>query len=97
MILIFSGSCKSDPIAPNTTTYSLKVKDVLGILGTATFTQTSSTVTTIDIMITGATVGTHPAQLCRNSVVEGGIVVLILNPVDASGKSSTTVTNMTYN
>ncbi len=97
MILIFSGSCKSDPIAPNTTTYSLKVKDVLGILGTATFTQTSSTVTTIDIMITGATVGTHPAQLCRNSVVEGGIVVLILNPVDASGKSSTTITNMTYN
>lgn len=97
VVLFFSGGCKPDPIPLNTTTYSLKVKDVLGILGTATFTETSSTVTTIDIMITGAPAGTHPAQLCRNSAVEGGIVVLILNPVDASGKSSTTVTNMTYN
>jgi hypothetical protein len=97
IVLISGTSCKKDPIDPNTTTYTLKVKDVLGVYGTATFTETSSSVTTIDITLSGATAGTHPAQLCKNSVVEGGIVVAILNPVDANGKSSTEITNMTYN
>ncbi len=97
IMLIFSTGCKQDPIDPNTTTYSLKVKDVLGVIGLATFIETSSKVTTIELTLSGIPSGTHPAQLCRNTVVEGGNVVIILNPVDANGKSSTEVTSLTYN
>jgi len=96
ILLLFSGGCKEEVINPNDTVYTLKVKDVLGVMGTATFTEVSSSSTTIDITLTGAPVGAHPAQLCMNSVVEGGSVVVVLNPVDANGKSSTTVTNMSY-
>jgi len=96
LIAVFSSSCKQDPVQARATTYSLKVKDVLGVMGTATFTETSSTVTTIDISLSGVPAGMHPAQLCMNTVVEGGIAAVILNPVDANGKSSTAITNMTY-
>jgi hypothetical protein len=96
LLAVFSSSCKPDPIEPRATTYSLKVKDVLGVMGTATFTETTSAVTTIDISLSGAPAGMHPAQLCMNSVVEGGIAAVIMNPVDANGKSSTAITNMTY-
>lgn len=102
-ILLIPGSgCKKDdettPTPPlKTTTYNLLVKDVLGITGTVIFTETSSTVATIDIMLTGAPLGTHPAELRMNSAVEGGAVVFALNPVDATGKSSTAITWMTYN
>jgi hypothetical protein len=96
IVLIFSSGCKQDPVELRTTTYNLKVKDVLGVMGTATFTETTSNVTTIDISLSGAPTGMHPAQLCMNTVVEGGIVVVILNPVDANGKSSTAITNMSY-
>ena len=99
ILLIAGGGCtKNDPVpAPaRTTTYSLKVKDVLGVTGTATFTETSSNVATISIVLTGAPAGTHPARLCTNSAIEGGAVAIELNPVDATGKSSTTTTAMTY-
>ena len=99
ILLMSGGGCKNDDSTPTParkTIYSLKVKDVLGITGTATFTETSSTVTTIDIALTGASSGTHPAELCMNSAVEGGTVVITLNPVDATGKSSTAITTMTY-
>jgi hypothetical protein len=99
ILLIAFGGCSKDnsnPAPNRQTVYTLKVKDVLGVTGTATFTETSATVTTIDIVLTGAPSGTHPAELCTNSAVEGGTVVIELNPVDASGKSSTSVTTMTY-
>lgn len=99
-LLIASGCSKNEstpgPTTARKTTYTLKVKDVLGITGTATFTETNSTTTTIDIALTGAPSGTHPAELCMNSAIEGGPVVITLNPVDATGKSSTAVTTMTY-
>lgn len=95
-IIIVVNSCKSDDPVPAKTSYVLGVKDVLGVTGTATFTETSNTTATIDIVLTGAPSGTHPAELCMNSAVENGIAVISLNPVDATGKSSTTVTNMTY-
>ena len=79
-----------------TSTYTLLVKDVLGISGNAIFTETSSTVATIDIVLTGAPEGTHPAELCMNSAAEGGTVVIALNPVDATGKSSTEMNTITY-
>jgi len=99
-LLMTSGGCKKDSSTsetpPRTTTYVLKIKDVLGVTGTARFTETSSTVTTIDITLTGAPSGTHPAELCSNSAIEGGPVVATLNPVDETGKSSTAVNTMTY-
>ncbi len=100
MLIAISG-CNKDGSTPSPTpgrktTYILKVKDVLGITGTATFTETSSTTTNVDITLTGAPSGTHPAEICMNSAVEGGPVVITLNPVDATGKSSTAITAMTY-
>ena len=95
--MVSSTGCKKDDPAPaRKSSYSLVAKDVLGITGTATFTETSSTTTTIDLVLNGAPSGDHPAELCMNSAVEGGPVVVALNPVDASGKSSTSVPTMSY-
>jgi len=99
IILMTSSGCKKDKNSTpetNTASYTLKVKDVIGVTGTVTFVGTSTT-TTINIVLTGAPSGTHPADLCSGSVVEGGGILLALNPVDATGKSTTTVTTMTYN
>ena len=94
--LMFCGGCTQEPVQPRSTTYNLKVKNVLGVAGTATFTETSPSVATITITLTNAPAGIHPAQLCMNSVVEGGNVQLNLNPVDETGVSKTEVTTMTY-
>ena len=93
--IMFLSGCKGDPEIKSTT-YDLKVTDVLGVSGTVTFTETSATIATIDIALVGAPAGTHPAVLCMNSAVEGGLVKVTLNPVDATGKSSTVVNSMTY-
>jgi len=93
-LLPFAG-CKKDEPARKTE-YALNVKDVLGVTGTATITESSSTGVTIDIQLFGAPSGSHPAELCMNSAVEGGNVVATLNPVDASGTSSTKVSTITY-
>jgi len=94
-LMMFSG-CAKDAVQPRTTTYSLKVKDVLGVLGTVTFVETNPAVTTVNITLTGAEAGIHPAQLCMNTVVEGGNVKVILNPVGVNGTSSTAINNMSY-
>jgi hypothetical protein len=96
VILLAAGGCKKDDVQEQNTSYNLKVKDVLGVTGTVTFTATSSTNTTIDIVLINAPSGAHPANLYINSAVEEGSVALQLNPVDADGKSSTVVTTMTY-
>ena len=99
MSLFVGTSCKGDdPVVLNAekTTYNLQVQDVLGVTGTVSFTETSSSTATIDISLSGAPSGMHPAELCMNSAVEGGTAVIVLNPVDETGKSSTTVTAMTY-
>lgn len=97
VILLVAGGCKKDDSSAQKTTYNLKVKDVLGVSGTVTFTETNSTSTTIDIVLANAPSGTHPANLYMNSAVEDGSVAVQLNPVDANGKSSTVVSSMTYN
>lgn len=101
LILMVGYGCNKDDESPTPeparkTAYNLDVKDVLGVTGTATFTETSATSTTIDIVLVGAPVGTHPAELRMNSAIEGGSVVVNLNPVDETGKSSTLVTTMNY-
>lgn len=94
VIFIASGCDKDDTTGQNKS-YDLAVKDVLGVSGKVTFTETSATSSTIEIVLTNATAGTHPANLHMYSTVEEGVVVQTLNPVDATGKSSTVV-NMTY-
>ncbi|MDD4972208.1 MAG: hypothetical protein PHT07_22500 [Paludibacter sp.] len=94
--LMISGGCTQESVQTGSKTYNLKVKDVLGVSGVVTFVETSPTVTTINITLTGAPAGTHPAALYSNSVVEGGTAKLILKPVDETGKSSTEVTDITY-
>ena len=96
ILLMIGSGCKKDNASARNKTYSLMVKDVLGVSGNVTFTETSSTATTIDILLANAPSGTHPANLYANSAVEDGAVVLVLNPVNETGKSSTLVTTMTY-
>lgn len=95
-ILLVAGGCKKDNAPALSSSYNLMVKDVLGVSGTVTFTESSGTSAIIDIALVNAPAGTHPANLYMNSAVENGTVIVALNPVDASGKSSTTVTNMNY-
>lgn len=94
-ILLIAGGCKKDN-TQQSTSYDLMVKDVLGVSGKVTFTESSSTSAIIDIVLVNAPSGTHPANLYMNSAVENGAIIIALNPVDASGKSSTTITAMTY-
>ena len=97
--MMVPGGCKKDdPATPpaRQTSYNLKAEDVLGVTGTVTFTESSSTITTVSITLSGAPSGTHPAEICMNSAIEGGAVSIALNPVDATGHSSTATTAMTY-
>jgi len=99
LLMVTMVACNDDdsePAPQRKTTYNLMVKDVLGVSGTATITETTASTATIAITLTGALAGTHPAQLCMNTAIEGGAVVLDLNAVDATGKSSTVVNSMTY-
>lgn len=97
-ILLIPGSgCQKDEKPPLETSFNLEVQDVLGVSGTATFIETSATMSTITLELYGAPTGTHPAALYMNSVAEGGEIVIELNPVDASGNSSTDVNSLTYN
>lgn len=95
--LITIGGCEKDDEFGSKTSYDLKVQDVLGVTGTATFIETGTNSVTIDLVLSGAPSGVHPAELCTNTVAEGGVTVVTLNPVDETGKSSTKVTSITYN
>ncbi len=98
VILLLPGiGCTKDEKPAKEISYSLKVQDVLGVSGTATFIESSASVSTIKIQLYGAPSGTHPAALYMNTVAEGGAIVVQLNPVDASGTSSTNVSTLTYN
>lgn len=95
-VLLLSAGCDKDETPSQNKSYDLYVEDVLGVTGEVTFTETTNSSTTIDIVLTNAPEGTHPANLYMYSAVEEGIVVQTLNPVDASGKSSTVVSSMSY-
>ena len=98
VILLMSViGCEKESEPARETSYTLKVEDVLGVTGTATFIETSSTESTIKLELSGVSSGNHPAGLYMNTVVEGGPIVVALNPVDASGSSLTAVNSLTYN
>jgi len=94
-LLTLGSGCKKDDVSARETSYVLKVQDVLGVTGTATFIETGNSVT-IDLALNGLPSGIHPAELCMNTVAEGGAVVVNLNTVNETGKSSTLVTSMSY-
>lgn len=96
VISIMAGCKKEDAPEPKKTVYDLKVKDQLGVSGTVTFTETSSTITTIEISLTGGSSDNHPAHIHANSAVEGGSITISLNPV-VNGKSSTQVSKLDDN
>jgi hypothetical protein len=95
--LVTIGGCEKDDEFGSKTSYDLEVQDVLGVTGTATFIETGSNSVTIELVLVGAPSGIHPAELLTNTVAEGGTVVVSLNPVDQTGKSSTEVTSIAYN
>ncbi|HAH24761.1 MAG TPA: hypothetical protein DCL77_13575 [Prolixibacteraceae bacterium] len=94
-VILLAGGCNKDDSPSANTSYDLKVKDVLGVSGKVTFTETTSTTTTISIELTNAPAVSNHAYLYMLSTVEDGEVAQTLNAVDGSGKSSTVV-NMAY-
>jgi len=93
MLMTIGGCKKEEDAKPKTTTYNLKVKDQLGVSGTVTFTETSSTVTTISIALSGGDTENHPAHIHLNSAVESGNIAISLNAV-VNGVSTTDVTKL---
>lgn len=98
MLTIVLGGCDKDDEDPEqrTTSYDLQAKDLTGVEGKVTFTELSSTVTIIDVEVTGSGSSSHPANIHLSSVVEGGSVSISLSPV-VNGYSSTTVTKLDDN
>jgi hypothetical protein len=97
IILLPGSGCKKDEEPARETSYNLNVQDVLGVTGIATFIETSNTTSTITLKLFGAPSENYPAALYMNTVAEGGAIVVELNPVDASGTSTTSVNSLTYN
>lgn len=96
LTMTISGCKKEDTVELKKTTYNLKVKDQIGISGTVTFIETSSTITTVDIVLTGSSPGDHPAHIHLNSALEGGAIAISLNPV-LGGRSVTLVSKLDNN
>lgn len=90
-LIMAISQCKKDSSPAAATTYQLLVKDQLGVSGTVTFTQTSSTITTINIVLTGSDAVPHPAYIRLNSAVEKGAIYITLNTING-GTSTTQVT-----
>lgn len=95
-VIMTVGCTKEETPEPNKTVYDIQVKDQLGITGTITFTETSASVTTIDIALVGGSSNDHPMHIHMNSAVEGGGIALTLNDV-VDGYSSTQVTELDNN
>jgi hypothetical protein len=82
LILLLVAGCKKDDPILRDTSYNLKVEDVLGVNGTANFTEYNNGTTTIDIVLENAPSGTYSVSLCQNSAVEGGATVIELNRIE---------------
>ncbi len=96
VLFISSGCDKDDDSSAQTTSYDIVSNDVPGVTGTVTITEISNTSASIDISLANAPSGTHPAGLYTLTTVEDGALTVALNPVDATGKSSTVISNMNY-
>lgn len=97
MIAMTIYGCKKDELtSPAQTSYDLLQKDVLGISGTVTFTQSSNSVT-VELILNGADAGIHPAHIHLNSALESGAIAITLTPVDSEGRSTTSVSKLDNN
>ena len=86
-VILLSGGCNKDEPSYTNTSYALVKKDMLGVSGTVTFTETSSNSTIVDIALINAPAGSNHAYLYMQSVIEKGEVTETLNPIEATGKS----------
>lgn len=92
------GCKKEDPIPEKLkaeTTYDLKAQDKLGVSGSVTFIETTSSSATINIKLTGASEGNYTAAIYMKSAIEGGEEDIKLDPV-INGMSTTVITSKTY-
>ncbi|WP_439132757.1 CHRD domain-containing protein [Polaribacter sp.] len=102
LLLVFSfiafTSCDNEDDHPFTTstgmatTYNLNEKAVTGISGTARFIKNQDASVTVVLAISNTPAGgSHPAHIHANNAIEGGGIVISLNPVDGdTGRSVTT-------
>jgi Cu/Zn superoxide dismutase len=93
--LVFT-SCKDKDDAPlpipNTKVLELKSVADPNIKGTATFVKLNNGTTSITLQLTGTPVGgQHPAHIHANTAVEGGDIVISLQPVNGANGRSTTI------
>lgn len=93
--LLFAASCSSDddqnePDSANSV-FTLESRANAAISGDVTFTDNQNGSTTVVIDLNGTTTGSHPAHIHENSAVEGGDIIVSLEPVDATTGLSTTV------
>ncbi|TVZ51514.1 CHRD domain-containing protein [Dokdonia sp. Hel_I_53] len=94
--LLFAASCSSDDDNQNdqdpaNSVFTLESRSDASIFGDVTFTDNENGSTTVVIDLNGTTTGSHPAHIHENSAVEGGDIIVSLEPVDASTGLSTTV------
>ena len=92
----FAGCKKEDneePVPPLTTSYTMQTKDVVGVSGTVTISESStgSSSSLVVIALTGASAVVHPAHIHVNTAIETGAIAYSLTSVDASGRSTTTL------
>ena len=87
MLTMVLGGCDKeddDDTEKRTTSYDLQAKDLTGVAGKVTFTELSSTVTIIDIEVTGSGSSSHPANIHLNSQVSGGSVMRVWRSIPGS-------------
>ncbi len=104
-LLFFFAACSDDdgftPTEPETRTskvYRFNALNGADIAGYIEFLLNEDNTVDAEIVLTGTEPGNiHPAHIHANSAVETGDIVVTFNPVDgATGRSTTTITNLTY-
>ncbi|WP_189702490.1 CHRD domain-containing protein [Subsaximicrobium wynnwilliamsii] len=83
-----SGGVAGEPV-----TYTLKSVSNPDVSGSAQFIPKTDGSTEVRILLSSETTGSHPAHIHMNSAIEGGDIVIDLNPVD--GPTRRSVTNIT--
>ncbi|RAI91414.1 CHRD domain-containing protein [Algoriphagus yeomjeoni] len=91
--LVAQGDIGENVLTGESKTYDLGTKDVVGISGTATFSQRKNDETLVKIMLNGTPDGgMHPGHIHFNTAAEGGGIAVTFTPVD--GTSGMSVTNI---
>ncbi len=91
--IVAQGDIGQNELTGESVVYDLVEKDVVGISGTATFSQRINGEALALISLVNTPVdGSHPAHIHANSVAEGGGIIFSFNDIDGtSGMSKTNV------